>query len=314
MSTQSLMWIAFFIIVFSLLAIDLGILNKKNRVIGLRESLVTTAGYIIIALIFNVFVYYFIDAQSAGEFFIGYIIEKSLSLDNVFVISLVFKYFQTPAKYQHRVLFWGILSALVMRGIMIVVGAELLQEFHWIIYVLSAFLIFTGIKMLWMIDAKPDISQSWLLKVLRKYLPISKNLETNKFFIVETNPKNNKKQIVCTVLFITLLMVEFVDLIFAVDSVPAILAITPNTFVIYTSNIFAILGLRALYFAIAAIIRRFVYLNQAISIVLIFIGAKTFIAEFMGLEKFPVIISLIVTVSVITFGVIYSLYRTRNSK
>ncbi len=312
MSTQSWMWLAFFIIIFSLLTIDLGVLNKKNRVIGLKESLLTTASYILIALIFNIFIYYYIDPQSAGEFFVGYVIEKSLSLDNVFVISLVFKYFQTPAQYQHRVLFWGILSALIMRGIMITAGAELLQSFHWVIYVLSVFLIFTGIKMLWVIDSKPDISKSWLLKILRKYLRITDTVTSNKFFIIKENPKTQKKEIWCTVLFITLLMVEFVDVIFAVDSVPAILAITPNTFVIYTSNIFAILGLRALYFAIAAIIRRFVYLNQAISVVLIFIGTKTFIALMMGWEKFPISISLGVTVGVIAFGVGYSLYKTRD--
>lgn len=314
MITPSWMWLFFYIIVLSLLAFDLGVLNKKNRVVSLKESLITTSIYIIIALLFNIFVYYYLGTQSAQEFLTGYVIEKSLSLDNVFVISLVFKYFQTPAQYQHRILFWGILSALIMRGIVIVIGAELLHQFSWIIYVLSVFLIFTGIKMLVMIDSKPDISKSLLLKFLKKYLRISDEITSNKFFIVKTDPKTQKKQLWVSVLFITLLMVEFVDLIFAIDSVPAILAITPNTFIIYTSNIFAILGLRALYFAIAAIIRRFIYLNHAISIVLIFIGSKIFIADLLGLEKFPVVISLSVTVFVIAFGVIYSLYKTRSAK
>jgi len=311
MSTPFWMWLLFFAIIISLLVIDLGILNKKNRVIHFTEGLLRTIAYIVIALLFNIFVYYNLGSGPAEEFLTGYIIEKSLSLDNIFVMSMVFKYFHTPLSYQHRILFWGILSALILRGIMIGLGAELLSQFHSVIYILSIFLIFTGIRMLVVIDSKPDISKSFILQILKKYLRISEDISENKFFLKRT--VNNRKRIYCTILFVTLLMIEFVDIIFAIDSVPAILAITSNTFIIYTSNIFAILGLRALYFAISAIIRRFVYLNQAISIVLIFIGAKTFIADFVGLEKFPIKISLFITVGVIAFGIFYSLYKTKKS-
>ncbi|MBP9722297.1 MAG: TerC/Alx family metal homeostasis membrane protein [Gammaproteobacteria bacterium] len=305
------MWLLFFTIIASLLLLDLGVFNKKNRVITLKVSLTSTLFYIIISLLFNILVYFKLGLEGAQEYFTGYVIEKSLSLDNIFVISLVFSYFQVPAKYQHRVLFYGIIGALFLRGLMIGIGASLLANFHWIIYIFSLFLILTGIKMLVIVDSKPDISKSLLLKFLRNHLRITRKIKDNKFFTKRTNKITKKKKIWATPLFITLILVEFVDLIFAVDSVPAILAITPNTFIIYTSNIFAILGLRALYFTIAAIIRRFVYLNYALSIILIFIGSKTFAAYLLGLEKFPITISLFVTISVLALGIIFSLYKTK---
>lgn len=305
------MWIIFFAIIITLLLLDLGVFNKKNRIISFKTSIISTLFYISISLLFNIFVYLILGIQEAQEFLTGYVIEKSLSLDNIFVISLVFSYFKVPAQYQHRVLFYGITGALVLRGIMIGVGAGLLAHFTWVIYFFSIFLILTGLKLLIIVDRKPDISKSLLLKLLRKFLPITKKITNEDFFKIRKPRGSTRKKLFTTPLFISLVLIEFVDIIFAIDSVPAILAITPNTFVIYTSNIFAILGLRALYFTIAAVIRRFVYLNYSLSIILIFIGSKTFIADYLGLEKFPITLSLSFTIIVLAIGIAFSIYKTR---
>lgn len=305
MAMNSWMWASFFTTIALLLLFDLGIFNKKNHIINIKESLITSCIYILISLLFALWIYHWLGLVAAEEYLTGYIIEKSLSLDNIFVISLIFSYFKTPDKYQHRILFWGILGVLILRGLMIGLGAKLIEQFAWIIYIFSVFLVYTGIKMLVVIDTEPNISQSRLLKFLKKYLPITNELHQDKFFIVKN------KKLWCTPLFLALVLIEFIDLIFAVDSVPAIFSITTNTYIVYTSNIFAIIGLRALYFALSSIIHRFIYLKHALALVLIFIGTKTFVADLLGLKKFPILISLSVTIGVIAMGIGYSIFKTK---
>lgn len=306
------MWVTFISIVGILLAFDLGVLHRKQREITIRESLWLSTFYIAIALAFGAWVWHELGAQSGEEYLTGFIVEKTLAMDNVFIISLIFTYFAIPPLYQHRVLFWGILGVIVLRAIMIGLGATLVSEFSWILYIFAVFLILTGIKMLYIGDAMPDIGNNPLLKFLRRNFRISNELHGQYFTVKLPDPKTGKLATYGTPLLVALVLIEFVDLIFAVDSVPAIFTITLDPYIVYTSNIFAILGLRALYFALAAIIHRFKYLKQALAWVLIFIGSKTFIAWGMGWEKFPASISLGVTVSLIIIGIVVSLYRTRN--
>ncbi|BBF79807.1 integral membrane protein TerC [Asticcacaulis excentricus] len=304
------MWAGFIGIVIALLAFDLGVLHRKTHEVSIRESLWMSAFYIAIALAFGGWVWWSLGDQAGKEYLTGFIVEKTLALDNVFVISLIFTYFAIPPLYQHRVLFWGILGVIVLRGIMIALGATLVSQYSWVLYVFAVFLIFTGIKMLFVGDKHPDIGNNPLLKLMRRVFPISAGLDGQKFLTRQPDPKTGKWRTYATPLLVALALIEFVDLIFAVDSVPAIFTITLDPFIVFTSNIFAILGLRALYFALAAIIHRFRYLKPALAIVLIFIGSKTFIADAMGLEKFPANISLGVTLGLIAAGVIVSLIKT----
>lgn len=304
------MWAGFIGIVIALLAFDLGILHRKTHEVSIRESLWMSAFYIAIALAFGGWVWWSLGDQAGKEYLTGFIVEKTLALDNVFVISLIFTYFAIPPLYQHRVLFWGILGVIVLRGIMIALGATLVSQYSWVLYVFAVFLIFTGIKMLFVGDQHPDIGSNPLLKLMRRVFPISASLDGQKFLTRQPDPKTGKWRTYATPLLVALALIEFVDLIFAVDSVPAIFTITLDPFIVFTSNIFAILGLRALYFALAAIIHRFRYLKPALAIVLIFIGSKTFIADAMGLEKFPANISLGVTLGLIAAGVLISLIKT----
>lgn len=313
MDKSLLMWAIFIGIVIFLLAFDLGILNKKDHEIAVRESLFLSAFYIAIALLFSILVWYQMGTQSAEEYLTGYLIEKSLSLDNIFVISLVFSYLSIPRIYQHRVLFWGILGVIILRGIMIGVGAKLVAEFSWVLYIFAVFLIFTGIKMLFVKEHETNIADNKILLFLQSHLRVTKELHGNHFFVRLEDAKTKRKLLWCTPLFLALVMVESVDALFAVDSVPAIFAITTDTYIIYTSNIFAILGLRALYFALAAILPRFVYLKYALSIILIFIGSKIFIADIFGWNKFPASVSLGITVGLLAGGIIFSLYKTRKA-
>ncbi|MCA1933887.1 MAG: TerC family protein, partial [Asticcacaulis sp.] len=277
------MWAGFIGIVIALLAFDLGVLHRKTHEVSIRESLWMSAFYIAIALAFGGWVWWSLGDQAGKEYLTGFIVEKTLALDNVFVISLIFTYFAIPPLYQHRVLFWGILGVIVLRGIMIALGATLVSQYSWVLYVFAVFLIFTGIKMLFVGDKHPDIGNNPLLKLMRRVFPISAGLDEQKFLTRQPDPKTGKWRTYATPLLVALALIEFVDLIFAVDSVPAIFTITLDPFIVFTSNIFAILGLRALYFALAAIIHRFRYLKPALAIVLIFIGSKTFIADAMGL-------------------------------
>ena len=275
-------WLVFIGVVITLLAFDLGVLHKDDREIGVRESLLLSAGYISVAVLFGAWVWWLQGAQSGMEYYTGFLIEKSLSMDNVFVIALIFSYFAIPRQYQHRVLFWGILGVIVLRAIMIGLGATLVSQFSWILYLFGAFLVITGIKMWVIADHMPDIANNPLLKFLRKRMRVTPQIEGNAFFVTRPDPVSGKAVRWATPLFLALCLVEFVDLVFAVDSVPAIFAITTDPFIVYTSNIFAILGLRALYFALAAMIHRFKYLKYALALVLVFIGTKIFLVGIIG--------------------------------
>ncbi len=303
------LWLLFAGVVVSLLALDLGVLHSDDREIGVRESLFLSGGYIGMAALFGAWVWWYLGAQSGTEYFTGFLIEKSLSMDNVFVIALIFTYLAIPRQYQHRVLFWGILGVIVLRAIMIALGATLVSQFSWVLYLFGAFLVFTGIKMWIVADHMPDIANNPLLKLLRKRMRVTPKVEGNAFFVYRPDPVTGKLVRWATPLFLALVMVEFVDLVFAVDSVPAIFAITNDPFIVYTSNIFAILGLRALYFALAAMIHRFKYLKYALALVLVFIGTKIFLVGIIG--KIPPSISLTVTFGLIAGGVIVSLWKTR---
>ncbi|MEM9590792.1 MAG: TerC family protein [Pseudomonadota bacterium] len=305
------MWALFMTIVIVLLALDLGLFHRKSREIGVRESLVLSAFYIAIGLGFGAWVWVNVGPTSGKEYLTGFLVEKTLSMDNIFVISLVFTYFGIPRIYQHRVLFWGILGVIVLRGIVIALGAWLVASFHWVLYIFALLLIFTGIKMLLPGDEEPDIKDNLALKVMRRFLRITPKLYGQRFFIRQPDEKTGKIVTWVTPLFVAMILIEIVDVIFALDSIPAIFAITTDTFVVYTSNIFAILGLRALYFALAAVIDRFQYLKPALAIILVFIGSKIFVADLAGWEKFPATVSLSVTISLIVGGILYSLWRTQ---
>lgn len=304
------MWVGFITLVIALMSFDLGVLNRKQRDMTIKGSLKLSAFYIAIAVAFGGWVWYSLGAQSGKEYLTGLIVEKTLAMDNIFIISLIFSFFAIPHKYQHRVLFWGILGVIVLRGIMIGLGATLISQFGWILYIFAAFLIFTGVKMLFMGEKLPNIEDNPLLKFLRRNMRVTNEFHGNKFTVKLVDANTGKRAIYMTPLLVALIMIEFVDLVFAVDSIPAIFTITTDPYIVYTSNIFAILGLRALYFSLSAIIERFTYLKPALAVVLIFIGSKTFIADALGMEKFPAGISLSVTFGILMMGVIVSLIKT----
>jgi tellurite resistance protein TerC len=308
------MWAAFLTIVVVLLALDLGVLHRKHREIGVRESLALSAGYLTLGLAFGGWVWSSLGSQAGMEYLTGFVVEKSLAMDNVFVIAMIFAYFAIPPHLQHRVLFWGILGVIVLRAIMIAGGAALVSEFGWILYIFAAFLIATGVKMLLMADKEHSLKDNALLKLLRKRLRVTPDLHGERFFVKAPHPKTGKLATFATPLFLALVLIEVADVIFAVDSVPAIFAITTDPYLVYTSNIFAILGLRALYFALAAIIHRFAYLKYALAVLLVFIGSKIFLADLLGLEKFPPQISLGVTFAILATGVLWSLWKTRGAR
>ena len=305
------LWFLFLAIVIALLAFDLGILNKTDHEIGVSESLRLSALYISLGVAFGGFVWYQLGAQSAAEYLTAFVVEKTLALDNVFVIALIFTYFAIPRIYQHRVLFWGILGVIVLRGIMIGVGATLVSQYGWILYIFAAFLIFTGIKMLFTDDKEMDLNNNVVLKFMRKRFRVTPELHGNSFFVQAPDSKTGKIVRHMTPLFLALILIEIADVVFAVDSVPAVFAITTDPFIVYTSNIFAILGLRALYFALAAVLHRFHYLKYALAILLVFIGSKIFVADLMGWQKFPASWSLGITFAILAAGIFYSLWRSK---
>ena len=311
LGTPIWMWLTFIGIVIALLVLDLGVFHKTDHEIGVRESLKLSAFYITLGVLFSGFVWWQMDLESAKLYLTAFVVEKTLAMDNVFVIALIFTYFAIPRQYQHRVLFWGILGVIVLRGIMIGLGATLVAQYSWILYFFAAFLIFTGIKMLVTDDEHIDISQNPVLKFMKRRMNVTEKVHGNAFFVQQADPKSGKLVRFATPLFLALVLVEIADLVFAVDSVPAVFAITTDPFIVYTSNIFAILGLRALYFALAAIIHRFHYLKYALAILLIFIGSKIFLADLMGWEKFPANWSLAITFALLTAGVLFSLWKTR---
>lgn len=302
------LWLVFGVVVATLLALDLGVLHRDGGEIGVTESLWLSAGYIAVALVFGGWLWWQVDAQAGMDYFTAYAVEKSLSLDNVFVISLVFTAFAVPRALQHRVLFWGILGVIVLRAILIGAGATLVQQFHWILYIFATFLIYTGLRMLWVADHTPDPMRNPLLRLIRRIVPVTEQLHGAAFWVKQPDASGRMRR-TATPLFMALVTVELADLVFAVDSVPAVFAVTTDPFVVYTSNIFAILGLRALYFALAAILHRFTYLKYALALVLVFIGGKIFAAELIG--KIPSAISLAVTFGLLAAGVLFSLWKTR---
>ncbi|MEX4010395.1 TerC family protein [Neoaquamicrobium sediminum] len=304
------MWLGFISIVIALLVFDLGVLHRDNREIEVRESLILSSMYISLGLLFGAWVWWQLGAEPGMNYLTGFVVEKTLALDNVFVIALVFSFFAVPRKYQHRVLFWGILGVIVLRAIMIGLGATLVSQFSWVLYIFAAFLIITGIKMLWLGDKEPEIGNNPVIRFVRRLINVTDEHHGKNFFVKKRDPVTGKLAWFATPLFMALVMVEIADVIFAVDSVPAIFAITTDPFIVYTSNIFAILGLRALYFALSAMIQRFHYLKPALAVVLIFIGSKIFVADMLALEKFPASVSLGVTLAIITAGIFYSLWRT----
>ncbi|MFN3304982.1 MAG: TerC family protein [Roseateles sp.] len=310
LGTATWLWVVFMGVVAALLAFDLGVLHRDQHEIGVRESLLLSAGYISVALLFGAWVWWQLGSTSAMDYYTGFMVEKSLSMDNVFVIALIFSTFAIPRQYQHRVLFWGVLGVIVLRAIMIALGATLVSQFSWVLYLFGAFLVLTGIKMWFASDHTPDIANNAVLKWVKRHVRVTDGLRGQAFWVREHDPKTGRVERFATPLLLALVVIEFVDLIFAVDSVPAIFAITTDPFIVYTSNIFAILGLRALYFALAAMIHRFKYLKYALALVLVFIGGKIFLVGIIG--KVPAVVSLSVTFGLIAGGVLVSLWKTRD--
>jgi tellurite resistance protein TerC len=308
------MWLLFIGVVVALLAFDLGVLHKDDHQIGVAESLRMSAMYIILGLSFAGFVYWQMGTEPAAQYLTAFVVEKTLAMDNIFVIALIFGFFAIPREYQHRVLFWGILGVIVLRGIMIGLGATLVDHYSWVLYVFAVFLIFTGIKMLFVDEASHDLSGNKLVQFMRKRFRVTDELHGNSFIVKQRDPKTGKLVRFATPLLLALVMIEIADLVFAVDSVPAVFTITTDPYIVYTSNIFAILGLRALYFALAAILHRFAYLKYALSLLLVFIGSKIFIADLMGWEKFPPTWSLGITFAILGAGVVFSLWKTNGNK
>ena len=302
MEVNPTFWIGFNVFVLLMLALDLGVFNRKAHVVSVKEALTWTGVWISLALVFNALVYYWFGEPKAIEFLTGYLIEKSLSIDNIFVFVLVFGYFQIPAIYQHKILFWGILGALVMRVIFIFAGVALIQKFHWSIYIFGIFLIYTGYKMFTEKDAKIEPEKNPVIKFFRKIMPVTDQLHGDKFFV----KLDGKKY--ATPLFLVLILIETTDLIFAVDSIPAILAITQDQFIVYTSNVFAILGLRSMYFALAHVVDRFVYLSYGLAVILIFVGLKMTLVDVF---KIPTFISLLVIALILIVSVVLSFIKTR---
>ncbi len=304
------MWLGFLGLVIALLAFDLGVLHRDGHEIEVRESLLLSGFYIALGLAFGGLVWWQLGAQSGVEYLTGFVVEKSLAMDNVFVIAMIFGYLAIPRHLQHRVLFWGILGVIVLRAIMIGLGATLVSEYGWILYIFAAFLIFTGIRMLMIGHEETDLSQNPVLLFMKKRFRVTETLRGDRFFVRQVDPATGRIERYMTPLFLALVMIEIADVIFAVDSVPAIFAITTDPYIVYTSNIFAILGLRALYFALAAIIHRFAYLKQALAVLLVFIGSKIFLADLLGWDKFPAEWSLTITAVILASGIAYSLWRT----
>ncbi len=294
-------WIAFSVFVLVMLALDLGVFHRKAHAVSLKESLIWTAVWVGLALLFNVGVWHFAGSQKALEFFTGYLIEKSLSVDNIFVFALLFSYFAVPLKYQHKVLFWGILGALVMRAIMIGAGVALITRFAWIIYIFGAFLILTGIKMIVNRSEEIHPERNPVVRWFKRLMPVTSDYREDRFFVRENGIR------MATPLFVVLLLVEFTDLVFAVDSIPAIFAVTTDPFIVYTSNVFAILGLRSLYFALAGVMNKFHYLKIGLGVVLAFVGVKMMLAH--SPYKIDTLISLGVIVTVLTVSVVASWLR-----
>ena len=300
------LWIGFNAFILIILALDLGVFHRKAHVVTIKESLTWTGIWVAMALIFNLGIAHYMGNDKALEFFTGYVIEKSLSVDNVFVIALLFSYFAVPTLYQHKVLFWGILGALVMRAAMIALGAKLITEFAWIIYIFGAFLILTGIKMIVKREEEIHPERNPMVRLFKRFMPVTSDYRGDKYFVRENGIR------MATPLFVVLLLVEFTDLIFAVDSIPAIFAVTKDPFIVYTSNVFAILGLRSLYFALSGVLDKFHYLKVGLGVVLSFVGVKMLLAH--SPWKIDTLVSLGVIVIILAASVVASLVWPKKPK
>ena len=298
METPIIFWIFFNVFVLIMLALDLGVFHRKTHEVSLKEALTWTSVWVLLALIFNTIIFYWKGQQSALEFLTGYLVEKALSIDNIFVFIMIFTYFRIPSKYQHKVLFWGIIGALIMRVIFIFAGVALIEKFHFTIYIFGALLIYTGYKMFFHNNAKIEPDKNLLLRFFKKLIPVTPDLHEDNFFV-----KLNGKRF-ATPLVLVLILIETTDLIFAVDSIPAILAITQDQFIVYTSNVFAILGLRSLYFALAGVVHRFWLLSYGLALVLVFVGIKMLLIDFY---KIPIEWSLIFIATIIAASISLSL-------
>lgn len=305
MATNIWFWVIFNVFVLLLLAIDLGVFHREAHEVSVKEAGIWSAVWIALALLFNLGVYLWFGPQAGLEFLTGYLIEKSLSVDNIFVFVLIFSYFGVPNKYQHRVLFWGILTALIMRGALIGIGAYLISNFHWIIYIFGAFLVFTGIRMALRQEHAIDTDANPVVRLVRRLMPVTADYHGDKFFIHEAGKR------VATPLFVVLILVEFTDLIFAVDSIPAIFAITDDPFLVYTSNVFAILGLRSLYFLLAGVVEKFHLLKLGLAVILVFVGTKMLLTD---IYKIPIVFSLIVIAAILALSIIGSLLFPKAAK
>jgi len=306
MDTPIIFWVIFNAFVVIMLVLDLGVFHRKSHEITLKEALTWTFVWVFLAIVFNAIIYYWKGQQQALEFFTGYLVEKALSVDNIFVFIMVFTYFQIPTKYQHKILFWGIIGALIMRVIFIFAGVALLEKFHFTIYLFGALLIFTGYKMFNHNNSKIDPDKNPVIRFFKKFMPVTPTLHEDKFFV-----KIDGRRF-ATPLFLVLILIETTDLIFAVDSIPAILAITQDQFIVYTSNVFAILGLRSLYFALAGVMHRFWLLSYGLAVVLIFVGIKMILIDFY---KIPIEWSLLVIALIISGSIFFSFqFKNKNSK
>lgn len=301
----NLHWFIFSIVVITLLVLDLGVFNKKDEVISYKNSFLLTIFYITCAVIFGIYIYYDLGSHSAKEYFTGYVLEKAMSLDNIFIISMIFKFFGIPRKYQHRVLFYGILGVIIFRGIMILIGAAIIARFEWVLLIFGIILIATGIKTFYLSDKKLIVEEMLIYQKIQKIFNISHKIQNHNFFLIKNN------QLFITPLFVALIIIETMDVIFAVDSIPAIFAITRDPYIVYTSNIFAVLGLRALFFFLENVIHRFKYVKYSLAIILIMIGLKIFVDYFIEIPK---IIPLILTLIILSVGILISLILENHNK
>ncbi|MEX2600187.1 MAG: TerC family protein [Balneolaceae bacterium] len=299
------LWVLFNLFILVMLLVDLLVFNRKPHEITIKESLIWTGIWIGLAVLFGIGIYYFMDPASSIDYFTGYLIEKSLSIDNIFVFLLIFTYFGVPSMYQHKVLFWGILGALIFRLIFIFLGIALLEQFHWIIYVFGAFLIFTGVKLGLEKDKKIEPEKNPLLKLIRRFIPITREFRGEHFFVKIRGRR------VATPMFVVLIVIETTDVVFALDSIPAIMAITRDPFIIYSANAFAILGLRALYFALSGVMRLFHYLHYGLAFILVYVGVKMILEPFFEIDT---MISLFVILGTITISTLLSIFFPKEEK
>lgn len=302
MQTQLVPWGLFILFIVVMLAIDLGIFNRKDHEVKVKEALVWSGVWVALALTFNAVVYLWRGPDVALQFFTGYVIEKSLSIDNIFVFLQVFAYFSVPAVYQHKILFWGVFGAIVMRAIFILAGVALIAKFHWIIYVFGAFLMFSGVKMVIAKDKEVHPEKNPLIRLLRRFMPISKDYEGGSFLVRKGGI------IMATPLMVVLLVIETTDVIFAVDSIPAILAITTDPFIVFSSNLFAIMGLRSLFFALAGVVKKFYYIHYGLAAILVFVGVKMIFSDFY---KLPSAAALAAVAAILSFSMIASVVWPR---